>query len=173
MTKEQRKQKRKFYSQKRNSEKAKKNGGIKCPWCNYYYISLGSHAFAGHNITAFNFRKENNWNKNHRLTADEYHQNRVEAGKEIIKKRLERDPNWIQKGQERLSVLRKTHSAVFRERRQEFRDNKKKQYLIKKCVICGNEFRTSPHIVKNGRGTTCSCSCAGKYRTLLHKLNPR
>ncbi len=62
-----------LYNKNYRSENNKKKGGLLCPYCNYYAVSLGNHIYKSHGITAKEYREIIGIDRRGRLTADCYH----------------------------------------------------------------------------------------------------
>ena len=43
-------------------------------------------------------------------------------------------------------------------------------YVIRKCDVCGKEYKADTRNLKRGWGLCCSKSCAAKKRELEHKI---
>ena len=129
-------------------------GGLQCPFCFKYFISLGNHVTASHRMTAKQFRMNQGYRHDRSLVAEFKRQEYVERGLENSRKLPD---DHMKKMHE------KNHHPKYKLSKEGHADkvkNRNPKFCSLECRECGKQFKTKFNLREKAK--YCSTSCSNK-----------
>jgi hypothetical protein len=135
-------------------EKVMSLGGLQCPFCYKYFISLGNHVTASHDMTAKQFRLHMGYRHDHSLVADFKREEYRQRGLENVK---HQPSDLIQR------MHKSNHHPKYiisREGKSDKTKNRNPRYTEKMCLQCGKTFNAKYFL--RDKVKYCSRKCSNK-----------